>query len=244
MGSTDEQVEAALKAAFLTDRETKDRIQMSERPQHRVVITRPLLMGATEVTVAQFNKFAATQGYQTEAEQAKETQTYLNPGYARTGDSPASMISWNDAVAYCNWLSEQEKATYRLPTEAEWEYACRAGTTTQYSFGDDVAVLEQYGWYNKNAGGKAHPVGTKPPNAFGLFDMHGNLWEWCQDFYEEKWYEKSSSDDPNGPSSGSDRAIRGGFWNYFANDCRSAYRFPYSPSYRGSNLGFRCVREW
>ena len=265
MGSTDEQVEAALKVAeeIKADQGVKDRIQKAERPQHRVVITKPLLMGATEVTIGQFKKFSAT-GYQTEAEKAEMAAkaappqtpapgqpaskppapipTYLNPGYAVTDDSPAAYITWNDAVAFCQWLSEQEKTTYRLPTEAEWEYACRGGTTTQYSFGDDVALLEQYGWYSKNAGGKANPVGTKLPNAFGLHDMHGNLYEWCSDFYEEKWYEKSLLDDPNGPASGSSRVLRGGYWSFTASYCRSAYRGSNTPSNRLYNYGFRCVR--
>ncbi len=185
MGSTDEQVEAALKVAeeIKADQYIKDRIQNSERPQHQVVVTKPLLMGTTEVTVGQFKQFAAATSYQTEAEKEelkakaspppattpdqpppKPIQTYLNPGYVVTDDSPAAVITWNDAVAYCNWLSTQEKldpcyrpdgntwqvlpggSGYRLPTEAEWEYACRAGTTTQFSFGDDHQQMEQFGW--------------------------------------------------------------------------------------------------
>ncbi|QDU31402.1 Serine/threonine-protein kinase PknB [Anatilimnocola aggregata] len=280
MGSTDEQVAAALKAAEETkaDQGTKDRIEKAERPQHQVVITKPFLMGATEVTVGQFKNFSAS-GYVTAAEQeelkakaspppvvpgqpAKPIQTYLKPGYVVADDSPAAVITWNDAVAYCNWLSVQEKLDpcyvlngntsqlqpnkngYRLPTEAEWEYACRAGTTTQYSFGDDHQQLEQYGWYNKNHGGRTHAVGTKLPNPFGLSDMHGNVWEWCQDYYDEKWHEKTLANDPNGPFSGSDRVLRGGHWNYYASYCRSAYRGNNSPSHRNNVSGFRVVRVW
>ena len=257
MGSTDEQVEAALKVAdeIITDQPTKDRIQKNERPQHKVVITKPLLMSATEVTIGQFKKFSAT-GYQTEAEKAalpvveagqltpKPFPTYLNPGYAVTDDSPATAITWNDAVAYCQWLSNQEKTTYRLPTEAEWEYACRAGTTTQYSFGDDHQQLDQYAWYTKNADRKSHPVGRKLPNGFGLFDMHGNLYEWCGDYFAANWYTASPLNDPNGPSVPSDRVIRGGRWNLDAPLGRSASRHFLSPSKSLTSLGFRVVRTF
>ena len=153
-------------------------------------------------------------------------------------------MTWNDAVAYCQWLSVQEKTTYRLPTEAEWEYACRAGTATQYSFGDDYAELEQFGWYNKNAGRESHAVGTKLPNAFGLYDMHGNLQEWCGDFHDEKWYEKSQPNDPKGPASGSHRVVRGGNWTSYASYCRSACRSSSTPSNRHYTIGFRVVRVW
>jgi serine/threonine protein kinase/formylglycine-generating enzyme required for sulfatase activity len=264
MGSTDEQVEAALKVAEETkaDQAVKDRIRNAERPQHKVVTTKPFLMSATEVTIGQFKKFSAT-GYVTEAEKAeaaanaappparpgeppaatpKPIQTYLHPGNAVTDDLPAAFITWNDAVNYCKWLSDQEKATYRLPTEAEWEYACRAGTTTQYSFGDDVVLLDQYGWYQKNAGGASHSVGTKLPNGFGLFDMHGNLYEWCQDYFDEKWYVASTPNDPHGPFAGSYRVLRGGHWSPSASNCRSASRNNSTPPLHSYAYGFRCVR--
>ncbi len=246
MGSTDEQVEAALKVAeeIKADSGVINRIEKAERPQHKVVITKPLLMSATEVTVGQFKKFAAAMSYQTEAEKAAQdakTGTYLA---AASDDLPAAYITWNDATAYCQWLSTQEKTTYRLPTEAEWEYACRAGTTSQYSFGDDVTLLNQYGWSKENAGGKSHPVGTKLPNPFGLFDMHGNLYEWCGDYYDEKWYSASTLNDPNGPSLGSNRVLRGGYWNHLASSCRSAFRYSSPPSLRFVNNGFRCVSVW
>jgi formylglycine-generating enzyme required for sulfatase activity/serine/threonine protein kinase len=248
MGSTDEQVEAALTHAeeMNVDQLAKDRIRKSERPQHRVRITKPFWLGATEVTVGQFNKFAAATGYQTESQKAaneSKAKTYKNPGYAVADDSPAAFITWNDAVAFCTWLSRQEKATYRLPTEAEWEYACRAGTTTQYPFGDDHAELAKYGWFNKNAGGRSHAVGTLSPNAFGLFDMQGNVQEWCEDRFEESWYEKSPIDDPTGPAAGSNRVMRGGPWNHFDSSCRSAARFYGPPTFRTAyNPGFRVVR--
>ncbi len=280
MGSTDEQVEAALKAAeeIKAYQGTKDRIEKAERPQHRVVITKLFLMSATEVSVGEFNKFADASKYVTEAEQygfgnssekvlsdkigeKDRGLSWKSPGYAVTDESPVSQVTWNDACAFCNWLSQQDQRTpcyrsdgsgswfavaksngYRLPTEAEWEYACRAGTTTQYSFGDDYQELAEYGWYKKNSNGRARPVGLKPANAFGLHDMHGNMFEWCQDFYDEKWYERTLPNDPNGPDSGSYRVIRGGNWNNDASHCRSAYRNNYTPSHRSSTYGFRPVR--
>jgi serine/threonine-protein kinase len=245
MGSTDAQVAAALAAAdeIKANEIIKDRIEKVERPQHKVAITKPFLMSATEVTIGQFKKFSAS-GYVTEAEKAAQGgpngKTYLS---GVSDDLPATYITWNDAVAYCRWLSSQEKSTYRLPTEAEWEYACRAGTTTQYSFGDDYNELPKYGWHKANAGGKSHPVGTLLTNDFGLFDMHGNLYEWCGDYYDEKRYSASTPNDPNGPSAGSQRVTRGGAWDYTASHCRSASRTANPPSTHYHSHGFRCVAE-
>ncbi|HWA98635.1 MAG TPA: SUMF1/EgtB/PvdO family nonheme iron enzyme, partial [Pirellulales bacterium] len=271
MGSTDEQVAAAqtLPDQTMLSQAALDKILNAERPQHRVVITRPWLMGATEVTIGQFRQFVAARKYVTEAEQygfansgekalsdkIKESDRGLSwraPGYAITDDMPVTQISWNDAVAFCNWLSDQEKlhrfyyidptdgvkvspsgTGYRLPTEAEWEYACRAGTTTQYSFGDDSAQLEQYGWIKLKGSHSPHPVGTKMPNAFGLHDVHGNVDEWCQEFFDATWYEKNESTDPTGPIravTGNARVTRGGAWNENAWKCRSAYRYQNPPS--------------
>jgi len=131
-----------------------------------------------------------------------------------------------------------------LPTEAEWEYACRAGTTTQFWFGDDVAELEQHEWYNKNVGGRARAVGLKSPNPFRLYDMAGNVREWCSDFYDAKWYEISPLNDPVGPIAGSNRVLRGGHWHSSASYCRSAFHSYYPPSVRYANLGFRAVRAF
>jgi sulfatase modifying factor 1 len=246
MGSTDEQVEAALKVAeeVKTQPRTLERIHSAERPQHRVVISKPFLVGATEVTIGQFKKFAMAMDYQTAAEKEELEFTFLSPGYPVTDHSPAAAITWHEALAYCNWLSEQEKFLYRLPTEAEWEYACRSGTITQYSFGDDHAELGQYGWYSRNAGGQSRPVGTKLPNAFGLFDMQGNVREWCHDFWRERSYKiEPLQIDPNGPSSGSYRVIRGGGWTGSASYARSAFRSNIT-SNQSHNIGFRCVRNW
>jgi len=252
MGSTDEQVEAALKIAEVleADPATKDRVSKTERPQHKVVITKPYLMSTTEVTVGQFKRFAAATKYLTEAEKAapssaspQPSQTYLNPSYAVTDDFPAAVMTWNDALAYCAWLSEQEKKIYRLPTEAEWEFACRAGTTTQFSFGNDYQEMSKYGWHWANAGGKSHPVATLLPNPFGLFDIHGNLLEWCSDYADDNWYAITSPNDPIGPTTGLRRILRGGYWNNNATLGRSAFRASRSPTDRFFYVGFRVVRE-
>ena len=151
-------------------------------------------------------------------------------------------MSWEDAVEFCRKLSElpvEKEAgnVYRLPTEAEWEYACRAGTTTKYSLGDDDSELGTYAWFTENSGSKSHPVGGKLPNAWGLYDMHGNVWEWCQDWYGA--YPDRAVTDPTGTRTGSIRVHRGGSWSHAAENCRSAYRGRGYPSSRYDYSGFR-----
>ena len=158
-------------------------------------------------------------------------------------DYPAANVNWHDAVEFCRKLSEKAGLEYRLPTEAEWEYACRAGTTTAYSLGDDASELGEYAWYSENprdVGQEyAHIVGQKKPNPWGLYDMHGNVWEWCSDWHGD--YPSGSVTDPAGPSSGSSRVGRGGSWLYEAGYCRSAHRLPSLPTRfgPGDNAGFR-----
>jgi formylglycine-generating enzyme required for sulfatase activity len=144
-------------------------------------------------------------------------------------------------MAYAVWLSEQTGQQYRLPTEAEWEYAGRAGRATMYSFGDDARQLQEYAWYLENSKNKTEPVGQKKPNAWGLYDMHGNVWEWVQDWYGE--YSSNSVVDPNGPDNGARRVIRGGGWSFVARSCRSAVRGSRSPNDRRGFLGFRLARS-
>ena len=203
-----------------------------ERPQHQVTITKPFYMGATEVTQAQWKA-------------VMDTQPWEGKSYAKAGaEHAASYISWDDATAYCTALSKKTGRTVRLPTEAEWEYACRAGTTTAYSFGDDASRLGDYAWYDGNAYDKdekyAHPVGVKKPNAWGLYDMHGNVWEWCADWYVDS-YANADTRDPKGPAGGSARVLRGGSWYAFPQFCRAARRNGGSPDYRGGSGGFRVV---
>jgi formylglycine-generating enzyme required for sulfatase activity len=152
-------------------------------------------------------------------------------------------VSWLDAQEFIARLNQHEgHARYRLPTEAEWEYAARAGTTTAYSFGDDVRELGQYAWYGEGfASGSTHPVGQKRPNPWGLHDMHGNVWEWVQDWYGSNYYANSPGTDPIGPASGTQRVVRGGSWHQTASSWRSAFRRPYAPDYRGISIGFRVL---
>ena len=166
MGSSDEQ----LAAPFVADSPFKAEFEKSERPQHRVIITKPFLMGGTEVTIGEFKKFVAATGYQTEAEQSAadpKRATFGEPGHSVTDASPVSCVNWYDAVAYCRWLSNTDKVRYRLPTEAEWEFACRAGTTNFFSFGDSNAEAGAWAWTDENSGGAPHPVGLKRPNPWG-----------------------------------------------------------------------------
>ena len=180
------------------------------------------------------------------------------PGFTQGEDNPVTCVSWNDAVRFCNWLSEKEGRKpsykikgesvtwdrnadgYRLPTEAEWEYACRAGTTTRFFAGDSEGALGGVGWYFDNSGFKTHPVGKKAPNAWDLYDMHGNVWEWCWDWHGD--YPSTAVTDPAGPVRGSYRVFRGGSWNYYARFCRSADRNYARPADRRSFVGLRLLR--
>jgi formylglycine-generating enzyme required for sulfatase activity len=202
-----------------------------EKPQHRVQITRPFYLGMYEVTQAEYERVMGTNP--SNFSTAKVGQD--------TSQHPVERVTWEDAVEFCRKLSElpEEKSAgrvYRLPTEAEWEYACRAGSQTRYSFADNESQLGDYAWYLSNSDIRTHPVGEKKPNAFGLYDMHGNVYEWCQD-----WYATYAGDatDPQGSGSGTNRVFRGGSWVSYARSCRAAYRDWYGPGYRGRYLGFR-----
>jgi len=163
-------------------------------------------------------------------------------GRLRKPTHPAT-VSWNDAQEFIKRLNQKEGHNrYRLPTEAEWEYAARAGTTTAYSFGEEAKQLGRYAWYGEDFGsGSTHPVGQKEPNPWGLYDVHGNVWEWVQDWYDARYYASSPSVDPTGPQSGSSRVVRGGSWHQTATSWRSAFRREYDPDYRGISIGLRLV---
>ena len=170
-----------------------------------------------------------------------------NPSQFKGPQNPVETVSWDDAVEFCRKLSalpEEKEAgrLYRLPTEAEWEYACRAGSEADYCFGDDKAQLDQYAWYDKNSGGTTQAVGLKKPNEWGLYDVHGNVWEWCADWYDEKWYQQSPERDPVGPQTGERRVLRGGGWDFNSNYCSAWFRVHSTPWDQGLIIGFRLAR--
>ena len=262
-----------------------------ETPRHPVRITRPFYMAAFQTRLKDFLEFYHAANYQIEAERDDKPRHGLDPagrpvkaagfrpwqpGWEQTEDHPVNYVSWNDAVAFCQWLSEKEGHTYRLPTEAEWEYACRAGTTTRYCCGNDPEALTQFAnvadqdtksrWpnavvrtmqdgeikdtdmpypYLAGHDGFVHtaPVGSFRPNAFGLYDMHGNMWDWCQDWYDEHYYARSPVDDPPGPADGTYRVMRGGGWDDTPIYYRSAARLEHSASFCCPRAGFRVVCE-
>jgi len=216
-----------------------------ETPAHKVSIS-SFWMDRYEVVQEEFRKYQLP-----------------DPSHFKGAKQPLDQINWTDAALYCNdrsraeglepcydektWECDFIASGYRLPTEAEWEYACRAGSSTQYSFGNGPGALKDYAWYTQNSSGTTHPVGQKKPNAWGLYDMHGNVAEWCNDHYAAGYYQQSLDKDPRGPAEGKERVLRGGAWNSSAESCRSAYRTS-DPSIDDTCLandaiGFRCVRN-
>jgi formylglycine-generating enzyme required for sulfatase activity len=192
---------------------------------HQVTLTKPFYLGVYQVTQEQYQKVMGR-----------------NPSHFKGARNPVESISWEDAIEFCRKLSEipeEKKAgqVYRLPTEAEWEYACRAGTTTNFSFGDGDSILFEYAWFDENSAKKTHPVGDKKPNDWCLHDMHGNVWEWCADWYGD--YPKGAVTDPVGPVEGSHRVLRGGSWILVAARCESAYRRRDTTDDRHNYYGFR-----
>ena len=205
-----------------------DHGESNEKPIHTVKISKGYYMGIYEVTQEQYQEVMGT-----------------NPSHFKGDHLPVETVSWNDAVKFCENLTQKEGKTYRLPTEAEWEYACRAGTTSKYSFGDSESQLVYYAWCSQNSGMKTHPVGTRKPNAWGLYDMHGNVWEFCQDWYAKDWYSKGPAENPLNERYGDNtsRVIRGGHWGTHAYTCGVADR-PYNyPTGRYSGIGFRLVLD-
>ncbi|PBI83650.1 Serine/threonine-protein kinase pkn1 [Variovorax boronicumulans] len=257
-----------------------------EGPVHKVRITRAFWMGRHEVTVGQFRRFLEASGHVPESvadgtggygwradydpattrrgdafEGRDPRYSWRNPGFAQGDDHPVVNVSWNDAQALAAWLSQTEGRRYRLPTEAEWEYACRAGTRTRYSTGDDPATLLRGAnvfdtrsaahWPRWRAMALAGddgfaftaPVGSFAPNAWGLYDMHGNAWEWVADWHGDEYYARSPVDDPQGPATGTVRVRRGGSWHTWAFYARSSYRNWNAPDTRYTLVGIRLVRD-
>ena len=197
----------------------------TEQPQHTVRIN-SFYLGRTQVTQAHWRAVMGSL-----------------PNVRFNGNErPVERVSWEDVQKFCQRLSEQTGLEFRLPTEAEWEYAARAGTTTEYSFGDDEKMLGDYAWFDKNSGSSTHDVGQKLPNQFGLYDMHGNVWEWCEDNWHEN-YEGAPSDGSAWLSGGDStrRVVRGGSWNPYSSVCRSACRTWFRPDGRSYDFGLRLV---
>ncbi len=249
-----------------------------EQPRHAVTITSPFFLGKYEVTKRAFKQFVDENGYQTEAErdgqgcgcilnddkfivQFGTKYTWHDWGPKQPEDAPVVNVSYNDAIEFCAWLSRKEGKQYRLPTEAEWEYACRAGTETRYYNGDDPEGLTRIGnvrdatWMSKFSENSpeqaatnssdgytvASPAGKFQPNCFGVYDMLGNAWEWCEDCWEENYYTNSPERDPAGPTTGSRglRVLRGGSWFDGGLQCRAAKRWPCRPNVHLAGVGFR-----
>ena len=205
--------------------ETEEDHKSNEGAQRQVTISKPFYMGVTEVTQTQY-----------------DAVTGKNPSNFQEPDNPVEQVSWDECVAFCTALSKMTGRPVRLPTEAEWEYACRAGTKTRYSFGNDSKNLGAHAWYKSNSDSKTHPAGQKEPNAWGLYDMHGNVWEWCSDWYTDV-YVGPGTHDPKGPAAGSHRVLRGASWQLVPADCRAASRHKALPANSYKSTGFRVVVE-
>ena len=219
------------KGTFMMGSPESEEGRQKDETQHEVTISKDYYLGVTEVTQGQYEKVMGT-----------------NPSYFQgnkikgsSSNHPVEQVSWEDAVDFCKKLSdlpEEKKAgrIYHLPTEAQWEYACRAGSKTAYSFGEGSKSLGDYAWFDQNSNRQTHPVGEKKANAWGLYDMHGNVWEWCSDWYGQ--YPKGAVSDPVGTRESSNRVFRGGSWYDHFEYCRSARRLGYFPSGR-DDFGLR-----
>jgi len=217
---------------FLMGSPNNEPQRRSNEIQHKVILTKDFWIADT----------ACTQGLW-EAVMGK------NPAIFKGALRPVENVSWNDCKEFIAKLNELEGTDkYRLPTEAEWEYACRAGSKSAFSNGDITVVdwldknLDKMGWYWGNSDNKTHEVGQREPNGWGLYDMHGNVWEWCEDWYDSGYYKDSPIDDPKGPNKGVSRVLRGGCWGSFAGFARSAFRFRFVPVSRLSYVSFRLAR--
>ena len=201
-----------------------------ERPRHPVTIAKPFMMGRFCVTQQQF-----------------EQVLKVNYSFFRDPDKPAENVTWDNAAAFCSRVSSLTQKTVRLPTEAECEYACRAGSATRFNFGDNEKELYKYAWYADTSKDSTHTtadsVKSLKPNSFGLYDMHGNVLQWCGDWFSEKYYANSPPLDPPGAASGSQRVIRGSAWLDPIDRCRASTRNSLRPEHRGYSLGFRIVVE-
>ena len=234
---------------FLMGSACSERGHHDDERQHTVRIDRPFRLGLYEVTQGEWAAVMQTMPW--EGKDSRDNVSLVEVG----NRYPATNVGWEDATEFCRKLTDRERVagrlqageSHRLPTEAEWEYACRAGTTTRYHFGNDEASLSKYAWFAESLPVvhkriRLHEVGKKRANAWGLFDMHGNVAEWCTDWYGEDYYQDSQVLSPQGPLEGLKRVARGGNWRVSPWPCRSAFRAAYNPSHRRDDLGFRVVR--
>lgn len=221
---------------------TEEGRRVCEGPVHEIQIRKPFYLGVVPITQVQYLAVM------------ESNPSRFNHKHGGGGEHPVERVAWNDAVTFCRKLTEMPderaaKRLYRLPTEAEWEYACRAGTTTPFSFGEALTAVQANCDGNYPYGGgrverwleRTTPVGTFPANNFGLHDMHGNVWEWCSDWYSDQYYRVAVRNDPTGPGTGSFRVVRGGSWRNHATTCRAAYRNGLMPHHRDPCTGFRVV---
>lgn len=204
-----------------------------EKPRHEIQIDYDVAMCKFPVTVEDYMLFAQATGASVPEER------HENLGF----DVPVRRVRWTDAKAYCTWKTQREGMTYRLPTEAEWEYACRAGSRGKYCFGDDDILFGEYAWYAENSEGVTHNVGTKKPNAWGLYDMHGNVWEWCSDHYAETYADTPRDGSSCKQASEKGRVLRGGSYNADANKCSCTSRINLGSGGKNYFIGFRLVLE-
>jgi formylglycine-generating enzyme required for sulfatase activity len=224
----------------------------NERPAHSVTVS-DFYLGRHEVTVGQFRRFAEATAYRTRPEevgwvidvdaamgalQKREQISWRNPGFSQDDDHPVVWVCWEDAAAFARWLSEQTGKRYRLPTEAEWEFAARSGGKREKWSGTSDRPGE-YAWYAENSGARTHPTGQKAPNGLGIHDMSGNVWEWCQDWYADYEPRPEVLADPQGPATGRFKTLRGGSWRVDRNVVRVTYRNGYKLDYSHSSIGFR-----
>ena len=206
----------------------------NEAPVHEVILTQPFYLSVTPVTQVQYRQVMGV------------NPARFQPAAGGGPEHPVESVSWTDAMAFCRALSERDeervaRQQYRLPTEAEWEYACRAGTDTVFAMGDELIASSANFESGADMLRRTSKVGAYPANNFGLLDMHGNVWEWCQDWYGEGYYSASPSRDPQGPAEGKFRIVRGGCWRSRAGTCRAAYRNALMPHNRDPYTGFRVV---
>lgn len=214
---------------FLMGSEFKE----NEQPIHEVSIDYDIAMSKYLVTVEDYMLYSQATGI----EMPEDKHLHLGVNV------PIRRLTWLSAVAYCKWLSQREGKIVRLPSEAEWEYACRAGSNSKYSFGDDSSKLEEYAWYEKNSQRVTHDVGRKKPNAWGLYDMHGNIWEWCSDRYADNYEQTPTDGSAHMVRSEKGMVLRGGAWSAKPDNLRSAVRINLGANSRNYFVGFRVVIE-